>query len=99
MTHAAPKAALDVLGNVGDPATEGGAPLHGWARHTNGVRNGLVSSWNVFRTATARAVVRTVNVLWNVILASALTPVVVSLVVVHDFLVVLGHVLHLLIFF
>ncbi|MCH1587821.1 MAG: hypothetical protein L7S02_01340, partial [Flavobacteriales bacterium] len=61
--------------------------------------NGLVTLSDILRTAAARTVVGTVNVLANVAFACSLAPVVVTLVVVHDFLVVFCHVLSLLVFF
>ena len=99
MSHAATKAALDVLGDVRNPASSNGAPFHGRLGNFDGVCDGLVTVRNVLWAAPTRASVSAWGVLRNVILSSACAPVVVSLVVVEDFFVVFWHVFHLLIFY
>ena len=97
MAHAAPESARDVLGHVGRPATKGCVPLVRGVGHLDGTSDALIALGNVSRAAAAGAVVGAVDVLDDVALANASSPVVVALVVLHDSLV-LGHLVHLLVF-
>ena len=99
VAHAATKAALDVLGDVGDPAAAERVPLLSWAGNADSVGDGLVAVGDILGTAAAGTVVSAVDELGDVVFASAVAPVVVSLLVVHDLLVVFCHLLHLLVLF